>query len=148
MLISKVLEKTEKVSASDSMASRLADKVRNIWQENKRAGYDRWEESFYEDPDGITFLRSQSFPKLQGMEYIFRWWDNEDPDGLAGELEVLWKVQADGDVVIYKTWIRLAPQDFVLGAFKEESQKRDVTRAEFRKAFTQWQALYAEAVNG
>ena len=148
MLISKVLEKTEKVTAAENMANRLADKVRNIWLENKQAGYTRWEESFYEDPDGVNFLRSENFPKIQGVDYIFKWWGNEDLEGLAGELEVLWKVQADGSVEIYKTWIRLAPRDFILGTLKEESQKRETTRKEFRKAFELWQKIYAETVNG
>ena len=148
MLISKVLEKTEKVTAAENMANRLADKVRNIWLENKQAGYERWEECFYEDPDGVNFLRSENFPKLQGVEYIFKWWGNEDVEGLAGELEVLWKVQADGSVDIYKTWIRLAPRDFILGTMKEESQKREATRKEFRKAFDAWQEIYVKTVNG
>ena len=146
MLISKVFEKGAQVTAAESMASRLADRIRNIWLENKQAGYERWEESFYEDPDGVTFLRSENFPALQGVEYIFKWWGNEDIEGLAGELEVVWKVQANGSVDIYKTWIRLAPRDFILGTFKEESQKRDAFRAEFRKAFALWQKLYLETI--
>ena len=146
MLISKVLEKTEKMTAAENMANRLADKIRNFWLEYKQAGYDRWEENFYEDPDGIAFLRSESFPSLQGMDYIFKWWGNEDVDGLAGELEVLWKVQADHGVEIYKTWIRFAPRDFILGTLSEESQKREFTRKEFRKAFDDWQVLYVKQV--
>ena len=147
MLISKVLEKTEKVTAAENMASRLADRVRNIWMENKQAGYDRWEECFFEDPDGVNFLRSESFPKLQGVEYVFKWWGSEDPDGLAGVVEVLWKVQAGEAIDIYKSWIRLSPGDFILGAIKEESQKREVTRAAFRKAFADWQKIYVDTVN-
>ena len=146
MLISKVLEKTESVTAAENMANRLADKVRNIWLENQQAGYDRWEENFYEDPDGVNFLRSESFPDLQAIDYIFKWWGNEDLEGLAGEVEVLWKVKAGHGVEIYKTWIRLAPRDFILGTYKEESQKREVTRGEFRKAFDIWQKLYVETV--
>ena len=146
MLISKILEKTERTTAAENMANRLADKVRNIWQQNQHEGRARWEENFYEDPEGVSFLRSESFPNLQGMDYIFKWWGNEDLDGLAGELEVLWKVKEDHGITIYKTWIRLAPRDFVLGTLKEESQKREATRQEFRKAFAQWQELYVETV--
>lgn len=146
MLVSKVLEKTKQVTAAENMANRLADKIRNIWQENAHEGRTRWEENFYEDPDGVSFLRSESFPRLQGIDYIFKWWGNDDSDGLAGELEVLWKVQEDGGVAIYKTWIRLAARDFVLGTAREESQKREINREEFRKAFAEWQKLYVEAV--
>lgn len=143
MLISEILEKTEQMTAAENMANRLADKVRNIWLTNRTAGRTKWEENFYEDPDGVSFLRGQSFPNLQGIDYIFKWWGNDDIEGLAGELEVLWKVADGGDVDIYKTWIRFADRDFVIGAVREESQKREVNRAEFRSAFAQWQKLYA-----
>lgn len=144
MLISKTLEKIEQMTAAENMANRLADKVRNIWLEYKQAGYDQWEENFYEDPDGVSFLRSESFPQLQGIDYIFKWWGNEDLDGLAGELEVLWKVQKDAGVEIFKSWIRLAPRDFVLGTIQEEQRKREINREEFRRAFAEWQELYVK----
>ena len=148
MLISKVLEKTENVTASENMANRLADKLRNIWLENRQGGYDQWEENFYEDPDGINFLRSESFPDLQGMDYIFKWWGSKDPDGLAGELEVLWKVKVGSTVEIYKTWARFAPRDFIMGTITDETQKREVFRKSFREAFDAWQKLYVETVKG
>lgn len=146
MLIGNVMERTERVTAAENMANRLADKVRNIWQQNQHEGRARWEENFYEDPEGISFLRSESFPNLQGIDYILKWWGNSDSDGLAGELEVLWKVQEDSGVAIFKTWIRLAERDFVLGAAGEESRKREINREAFRNAFAQWQKLYVEAV--
>ena len=147
MLIGKIMERTERTTAAENMANRLADKVRNIWQQNQHEDRPRWEENFYEDPEGISFLRSESFPRLQGIDYILKWWGNSDPDGLAGELEVLWKVQEDSGVAIYKTWIRLAERDFVLGVAGEESKKREINREAFRSAFAQWQKLYVEAVN-
>ena len=146
MLISEILEKTQKATAAENMASRLADKVRNIWLENRNVGLNKWEENFYEDPDGINFLRDESFPNLQGMDYIFKWWGNDDLEGLAGELEVLWKVKEEGGVAIYKTWIRFADRDFILGTLREEGQKREVTRNEFKKAFAAWQKLYVEKI--
>lgn len=146
MLISEILEKTQKTTAAENMASRLADKVRNIWLDNRNAGRSKWEENFYEDPDGVNFLRGESFPGLLGIDYIFKWWGNDDIEGLAGELEVLWKVQEEHEVSIYKTWIRFADRDFVMGTIREESQKREANRQEFRKAFEGWQKLYVAKV--
>lgn len=146
MLISEVLEKTKKSTAAENMANRLADRVRNIWLDNRSAGRDKWEENFYEDADGVSFLRSESFPNLQGVDYIFKWWGNDDIEGLAGELEVLWKVQSGGAVDIYKSWIRFADRDFLLGVTREESQKRELNRKAFREAFVIWQKLYLEQV--
>lgn len=95
MLISEILEKTQQMSAAENMANRLADKVRNLWLTNRAEGRNRWEENFFEDPDGVSFLRRESFPGLLGIDYIFKWWGNDDIEGLAGELEVLWKVEED-----------------------------------------------------
>ena len=142
MLISEILEKTQQMSAAENMANRLADKVRNLWLTNRAEGRNRWEENFFEDPDGVSFLRRESFPGLLGIDYIFKWWGNDDIEGLAGELEVLWKVEEDHGVAIYKTWIRLADRDFVIGPVREESEKREVNRKEFRRAFAQWEQLY------
>ena len=127
MLISEILEKTQQMSAAENMANRLADKVRNLWLTNRAEG---------------SFLRRESFPGLLGIDYIFKWWGNDDIEGLAGELEVLWKVEEDHGVAIYKTWIRLADRDFVIGPVREESEKREVNRKEFRRAFAQWEQLY------
>lgn len=143
MLISEIMEKAGATTAADNMANHLADRVRNIWLKNRNAGVDQWEENFYEAPDGVSFLRSESFPNLVGMDYIFKWWGNADLEGLAGELEVLWKVDENGEVDIFKTWIRFADRDFVIGTVREESAKREVNRRDFRAAFAQWQKLYA-----
>ena len=146
MLISEILEKTSKSTAAENMANRLADKVRNFWLEYTNAGYERWEENFYEDADGIAFLRDESFPNLVGIDYIFKWWGHKDVDGLAGELEVLWKVKGPNGMDIYKSWIRFARRDFVLAVAADESRKREINRAEFRKAFANWQAIYAQQI--
>lgn len=147
MLVSNVIEKTKQVAAAENMANRLADKVRNIWQENLHYGRTNWEENFYEDPDGVRFLSEESFPNLQGIDYIFKWWGSEDPDGLAGELEVLWKVRRNPGIEMYKTWIRFGERDFVLGIARDEHAKRELNREAFRNAFAEWQKLYVEAVN-
>ena len=146
MLISEVMEKTSKTTAAENMANRLADKVRNIWLENTNAGITQWEENFYEDPDGVAFLRSESFPDLVAIDYIFKWWGHKDVEGLAGELEVLWKVNGPEGMDIYKTWIRFARRDFVIALVQEEARKREINRGEFRKAFATWQQIYAKQV--
>lgn len=146
MLISEVMEKTSKTTAAENMANRLADKVRNIWLENTNAGITQWEENFYEDPDGVAFLRSESFPDLVAIDYIFKWWGHKDVEGLAGELEVLWKVKGKEGMEIYKTWIRFARRDFVIAIAQDETRKREINRKEFRKAFATWQKIYVDQV--
>lgn len=143
MLISEILEKTAKTTAAENMANRLADKVRNIWLECRNAGVTKWEETFFEDPEGVHFLALESFPNLVGVDYIFKWWGSDELDGLAGTLEVLWKVKAEEGVDIYKSWIRFADRDFVLGILPTEERKREETRKQFRKAFELWQQAYA-----
>lgn len=142
MLIGSVMERTPPTIAAENMASRLADRVRNIWLVNREKGIGQWEENFFEDPDGIGFLQSENFPDLVGIDYIFKWWGSDDVEGLAGELEVLWKVKKSGEMNIYKSWIRFADRDFILGQFSEEYQKREFNQAEFRKAFQTWQQCY------
>ena len=85
MLVSNVMEKTKSVAAAENMANRLADKVRNLWQENMYHGRTRWEENFYEDADGVRFLSEENFPNLQGIDYILKWWGSNDSDELAGD---------------------------------------------------------------
>ena len=90
----------------------------------------------------LTGLREEGFAGLVGLDYIFKWWGSKDSDDLAGELDVIWKVM-DGGVVCYKTWIKFAERDFVLGMHRNEPDKRDVNREEFRSAFAQWRELFA-----
>lgn len=144
MLVSKVFEKTPKVSASENMSARLADRVRNIWLSSTNKGREPWEENFAEDPEGIAFFREECMPGLQGIDYIFRWWGSDDLEELAGDLEVLWKIYQDSNMEIYKTTIRFANQDFVMGGIPTESKKREAFKQEFRKAFDSWIKLYSE----
>ena len=144
MLIGEVMERTPYVTAAENTANRLADRVRNIWLRNMGTGITEWEENFYEDPDGVFFLREEDFPALQAIDYLFKWWNGEDVDTLAGELEVLWKVRRGGGIQIYKTVIRFAQRDFIRGNILEERRKREANRAEFREAFATWHKLYLE----
>jgi hypothetical protein len=145
MLIGEVMELTPDVTAMENMATRLADKVRNMWQYHHNAGDKQWEENFFEDTEGVQFLESESFPNLQGIDYIVRWWGNKDADGLAGDLQVLWKVNCNEKMRIFKSTIRFAQRDFLQGP-KEESARREQNRTEFRNAFVLWQKLYLEAL--
>lgn len=146
MLIGEVMEKTPSVTAAENMATRLADRIRNIWLDNVNAGVAQWERNFYEDPDGIAFLRSEAFPRLQGIDYIFKWWGGDGADLPAGELEVLWKVQGEHSIDIYKTTIRFADRDFIAGPVRDESRRREQFRGRFREAFAIWQRLYSQNV--
>lgn len=147
MQVSAIMERTEPTIAAENMANRLADRVRNIWLEKKNAGVKAWEENFFEDADGIKFLEKESFPNLVGIDYIFRWWgDGRDEDGLAGELDVLWKAEVNSSMYIYKTWIRFADRDFIIGITPNEDRKRDINREAFRDAFAQWQKLYVNEI--
>ena len=50
----------------------------------------------------------------------------------------------EGDSIsCYKSWIKLAERDFILGVQKTEAGKREATRAEFREAFAQWRKLFS-----
>ena len=146
MLIGEVMELTPNVSAAHNMATRLADKVRNLWLENKNAGNSKWEENFFEDSEGIAFLREENFCGLVGIDYIFRWWGHSDPDGLAGDLQVLWKCSIQQEMRIYKTTIRFAERDFKRAKTLSETSIREEFRSEFRNAFDLWQTLYQENV--
>lgn len=142
MLVSKVLERTPSISSTDNIANRLADRLRNTWLEKRSMDITEWENDFFEDPEDIPFLRAEGFARLQGIDYIFKWWGSSDIDEAAGQLEVLWKVQYNKDITIYKTWIRFADQDFILGTAQSEEQRRELTRVDLRKAFDEWKALY------
>jgi hypothetical protein len=87
-------------------------------------------------------LREEGFTGLVGLDYILKWWGSNDLDELAGELDVVWKVMRQDKVVCYRSWIKLANRDFVLGLYKEEGAKRDANRQAFRQAFAQWKKLF------
>ena len=144
MLIGNVLEKTDAVSAWQLCADKLADWVRSSWQEHTKMKITRWEDTTTEDPAALQGLQIEGFKGLVGLDYILKWWGGDDSDALAGELDVIWKTLEEdgGSVVCYRTWIKLAERDFILGTFKEESRKREANREAFRKAFAQWKALF------
>jgi hypothetical protein len=146
MLIGHVLERTPSVTAAENMSARLADKVRNLWLEHNKSKDQRWEDNFYEDPDGVAFLRGESFPNLQGIDYIFRWWGSDLDDGLAGDLQVLWKVALPEGMTLFKSTIRFAERDFPSVNAKRETQYRDDMRRDFKEAFLLWQSLYEKEV--
>ena len=147
MLIGSVLEKTDAVSSWQLCADKLADWSRSVWLENSaKKDLKTWETSIMENPDAIPGLREEGFKDLVGIDYILKWWGAKDGDELAGQLDVIWKVgvPGDGQVKCYRTWIRLAGRDFVLGLYKDEGSKREFNREQFRRAFEQWRVLFQQ----
>ena len=142
MLISNVLEKTPAEAAWQLCADKLADLVRTTYLDHQKAGSEKWEEALHEDPAALQGLREEGFTGLVGLDYLMKWWGSKDSEELAGQLDVIWKVMRDGNMVCYKTWIKLAERDFILGLYKEEGAKREATRKEFRRAFAQWLELF------
>ena len=144
MLISNVLEKTPAETAWQLCADKLADWVRTSWQEHTNAGVKQWEDSLHEDPAAIPGLREEGFKGLVGLDYIFKWWGGRDSEELSGQIDVIWKVIEDGHIACYKTWIKLAERDFILGIYRVEDGKREVNREEFRNAFAKWKGLFEQ----
>ncbi len=81
---------------------------------------------------------------MVGLDYILRWWGSPDSEELAGELDVMWKIMTASGIACYKTWIKLADRDFILGLYRDEDAKRTVIRKEFHQAFAQWRDLFAQ----
>ena len=146
MLIGNILEKTPAEYAWQLCADKLADNVRDIWLTKQKQGLGAWEEGFSEDPHALTGLREEGFGALVGLDYIFKYWGGDDTEALAGEISVIWKLLSeDGEhVVCYRSWIKVAERDFILGLYTSERDKREANRAVFRDAFAQWKKLFAE----
>ena len=142
MLIGNVLEKTPAEAAWQLCADKLADAVRTCWQENTGKGEKQWEDAWHEDPAAMQGLRAEGFKGLVGLDYIFKWWGAPDSEELAGVVDVIWKVMSDDGIATYRTWIKLAERDFVLGLYREEGAKRQKNREGFRDAFAQWRELF------
>lgn len=142
MLIGNVLEKTTAVAAWQLCADKLADWVRTSFQEHTQQGAKQWEDAFHEDPAALPGLRAEGFEGLVGLDYIFKWWGGRDSEELSGQLDVIWKVIDGEHVACYKTWIKLAERDFILGIYRVEDGKREANREEFRAAFAKWKALF------
>lgn len=143
MLIGNVLEKTDAQCAWQLCADKLADEVRSNWLEHQKQGIKKWEDSWHEDPGALPGLREEGFTGLVGLDYILKWWGGEDSEALGGELDVIWKtIGPDDEIVCYRSWVKLAERDFILGLYKEERAKREVNREAFRGAFAQWKNLF------
>lgn len=148
MLIGNVLEKTDAQCAWQLCADKLADWVRSSWQEHEKLGVQRWEDASSEDAAALPGLREEGFADLVGLDYILKWWGGRDSEELSGELDVIWKIapeEGQSSVTCYRSWIKLAPRDFILGLYKEEGAKREANRAAFREAFAQWKRLFEKA---
>ena len=143
MLVGNVLEKTDAVSSWQLCADKLADWVRSNWLEYSKQNLKTWETSIMENPAAIPGLCEEGFKGLVGVDYILKWWGAKDGDELGGQLDAIWKVMPEsGEITCYRTWIRLAGRDFVLGLYKDEGSKREYNRTQFRQAFSQWRALF------
>ena len=145
MLIGNFLEKTTAESAWHLCSDKLADSIRNIWLDNTEQGILTWEMMLSEDPGALPGLREEGFEGLVGLDYIFKWWGGQDSDDLAGEIDVIWKVlsiEEEDNIICYRTWLKVAERDFVLGMYPDERSKREVFRESFRKAFQQWRDLF------
>lgn len=142
MLIGTRFEQDTELTTVEMCANHLADTVRNMWLDNTGFGKTEWEETFTESADAVAMLRQEGFPGLMGIDYLFQWWGAKDSEELAGELLVIWKLEGKEVPEYYRTWIRLAERDFVLGLYTNETRKRDENRKEFRKAFQIWKEGY------
>ena len=147
MLVSNVLEKTPAEAAWQLCADKLADWVRTSYLDHLNAGAKQWEDTMHEDPAALIGLREEGFGHIVGLDYILKWWGNSDSEELAGQLDVIWKVMEGDSVSCYKSWIKLAERDFILGVQKTEAGKREAARAEFRDAFAQWRKLFSQIGN-
>ncbi len=143
MLIGEVLEKAPVTESWQLTANKVADTVRNIWLEKKQKGISAWEETFSETPEQVACMRAEGFKDVYEVDFIFKWWDNfEDPDGLAGELDVIWKIEKGTEFSFYKTTCRLANRDFILGTYATETRKREASHLEYQQAFATWRELF------
>ncbi len=148
MLIGNTLEKSDAFCAWQVCADKLADWMRNTWLAHEEDGISQWEDATTEQIAAIPGLQAEGFRNLVGVDYILKWWGSDDLEALSGELNVIWKLlKSDdngGQFECYRTWIRLAPRDFVLGWYKSEFEKREANRAAVREAFHQWQELFVK----
>ena len=142
MLVGNVLEKTKTDAAWQVCADKLADWVRTDWQNHVKEMDRQWEDACHEEPLAVLGLSEEGFRGLVGVDYIFKWWGADDTDELAGALDVIWKVMEGNQLSTFRTWIKFADRDFILGVYKEEGAKRDKNREEFRSAFAQWRELF------
>lgn len=148
MLVGITLEKSEAICAWQICADRLADWMRNTWLNHEAVCDAQWEDATTEQATAIPGLQSEGFQNLVSVDYILKWWGSNDLEELSGELNVVWKIckvdETGSHFECYRTWIRLAPRDFVLGQYRNEFEKREANRAAVREAFHQWQELFLQ----
>ena len=151
MIVANRFEEAPYESARDHMARHLADWIRGTWLQQTAQGNVRWEDGYYEALPAIDFAREESFPRLHGIDYILHWWGNreEDTEGTAGALTVLWKVEPEngGDkMLLYKTYIYFTDYDMELGTYDNEADRRENFENRIMGIFKDWEALYHEEV--
>lgn len=144
MLVSNILERTPAEAAWQLCADKLADWVRTGFLDHTGAGDKKWEDVLHEDPAALPGLREEGFGNIVGLDYILKWWGSNDSEALSGQLDVIWKVMEGDELACYKSWIKLAERDFILGVYREESAKREANRAAFRDAFAAWKGQFAK----
>lgn len=144
MLVVSTFEKTPAEYAWQMAADRLSDNVRNTWLDFTQRGIRQWEEMYSEDVNALPGLREEGFDGLVGLDYIFKWRGPKEDDPYCGEIDVIWKIlrsEQDG-VSCYRTRLKVDEQDFIRGLHKDERDKREASRADFRDAFAQWKENY------
>jgi len=149
MLVGNILEKMKAEYAWQLCADKLADSIRDIWLAKTEEGSLGWEVGLSEDPNALGGLREEGFGDIVGLDYIFKYWGATDSDALAGEIDVIWKLvgsdEDDGNIRCYRTWLKVADRDFILGLYTSERDKREANRAAFRDAFAHWKTLFEKA---
>jgi hypothetical protein len=139
MLVGHVIEKSSVNHTWEIAANKLADRIRNTWLDNRKAGITSWEDGFGEDYANIEFMRKEGIPNLVNVDYIFRWWGAADPDDFSGQVDIIWTIEKEqGQNEFYRTWIKLAELDFLMGTPGTEADRRENNRKAFREAFGEW----------
>lgn len=90
------MDKTDAGFAWHLYADKLADRVRNMWRERRKLGKEKMGSGSVRESGALEGLREKGFFRLVGLNYIIQWRGGKDPDTLAGEFNVIWKV-ANGD---------------------------------------------------
>lgn len=149
MIVSNEFEKMPSNTAGVNMAKHLADSLRAAWLSNTAKGLDRWEFTYFEEPAAIEFVRDENFPNLHGIDYIFKWWGNQDTqsENTSGQLEVIWKVYSKDDAIsLYRTYIYFSDYDFELGMLENETARRESFENKIVQVFADWEEEYRKNI--
>ena len=151
MIVGKEFVPSPYQTAAEHMARHLADWIRAVWLQNTAQGLARFEDGFYEEPMSIEYVRSENFPKLHGIDYIFHWWGSrgEETSDTAGALTVLWKVESDDpdeQMKLYRTYIYFTDYDLELGLLPNETERREDFENRIIQVFADWEKTYKETV--